>query len=356
MRVKKFKIFKYAISFKRPVTVKGNRLQKREGFIIQLINESGYTGFGEIAPLPGFSRESLANTLIQLKALRVLALNNVFTDAPENALKEVSAWLRKFKLFPSVRFGIETAFLNVYADEHKVPLAALLNRRYAKKIAVNALLDGAKAQIVAEARKKAAAGWRSLKIKVGREPLIDEAQKIKSLQDIADNRFKLRIDINCAFSHAQAVVFGLLIGRKAVDYIEEPLEEVSQLPLFISATGLPVALDENISCALKFKGVKAVVLKPMLIGGIEQTLKLIRLAKNHKLKAVISSSFESGIGLTALANLAACAGKTHAGLDTRKFFKRDLLQKDFLRKNGTCAIKNFAHQRINMNMLRKIHG
>ena len=70
MKIVEFKIFRYTLPFKQECIVRGQRLEKREGFIIQLRSEEGLLGYGEVAPLPHFSRESLSDVLEQLRRLQ----------------------------------------------------------------------------------------------------------------------------------------------------------------------------------------------------------------------------------------------------------------------------------------------
>jgi isochorismate synthase/2-succinyl-5-enolpyruvyl-6-hydroxy-3-cyclohexene-1-carboxylate synthase/2-succinyl-6-hydroxy-2,4-cyclohexadiene-1-carboxylate synthase/O-succinylbenzoate synthase len=72
-------------------------------------------------------------------------------------------------------------------------------------------------------------------------------------------------------------------------------------------------------------GVAALVLKPTILGGMERTLALAAWAQRHGMRAVVSSAFESPLGLSQWAQLAAAvdaaAGSpTHHGLATLGWF------------------------------------
>ena len=71
---------------------------------------------------------------------------------------------------------------------------------------------------------------------------------------------------------------------------------------------------------------RAVVLKPTLLGGLSRALDLAEGAKAMGMKAVISSSYESGVGTGALVALAAMVGEEPAGLDTYRRLGEDVIE------------------------------
>ena len=192
-----------------------------------------------------------------------------------------------------------------------------------------------------------------LKLKVGSADIISDIQKVTAVRSIAGNRAKLRLDCNQAWSLRDAVKFVRAIGSERIEYIEEPLKDPKQLNSFFYETYLPVVLDESLGrfspeTLKKFDGLKAFIIKPTLVGGVEKSLALIQIARKLKLDCVISSSFETGIGLSFLANMHAAyaTGTMAAGLDTLKFFKSDLLMKS----------SHFHQARLNLDSLTKTHN
>jgi O-succinylbenzoate synthase len=70
-----------------------------------------------------------------------------------------------------------------------------------------------------------------------------------------------------------------------------------------------------------------VVLKPTLLGGISNTLRMAERALGLGMTSVISSAYESGVGTAALVALAAGIGEhpVPAGLDTYRALADDVL-------------------------------
>lgn len=82
------------------------------------------------------------------------------------------------------------------------------------------------------------------------------------------------------------------------------------------------------------EGVTALVLKPAVLGGFERTAQLAAWAAQRGMRAVVSSAFESSLGLSQLAQLAAAleaapgARATQHGLATLTWFAEDVLPAD----------------------------
>lgn len=327
-----FKIYRYRLPLAEKLILKNNEITTREGLVLNLTDEHNHSGWGEIAPLPGFSHESLDDALGQTKNLRH-ALHG--TMLPEN-LEELSGsfekWLGNYELAPSVRCGIETAVLNLIADSRRIPLCRLLSERCQTALMVNALLNGTFDDVVEQSHKVKELGYRAAKLKVGRHPLAEDITLIAAVRSILGDNITLRLDANRAWAFDDAVEFGSRMKKYPIEYIEEPLRDPSRLIQFHEVTGLNIALDESLTDTLPEKyekqpGVVAFILKPSLAGGFERTMKFIRKAHQLRIGSIISSSYETSLGLSALAHLAAgidYENRPH-GLNTMNYFKDDLL-------------------------------
>lgn len=342
MKIISFNLFRFTLPLARPLTVKDAKLTERSGLVIELTDEYGHTGLGEASPLPGLSAEDLTAVESQLLSLRY-ALKG--TEVPEN-LEELSGgferWLEQYDLAPSVRFGFETAVLNLLADSNQLPLRRLISDRSRDSISINGLLSGSPAEILDKAARLRGEGYKAVKLKVGRGPLHEDIQLTREVRKRIGDDVALRLDANRSWSVEDTLVFARGISDCNIDYIEEPVYNYSMLVSMCNKGGLPlpVAVDESLpeltpEALAPLPNLKAIVLKPTLLG-FERSMQFGRKATSMGITPVVSSAFETGLGLTALAELAACLNTTDVpvGLDTLDWFTQDLLKRPLQIERG----------------------
>ena len=175
MRIDQVQIYRYRLPLHRPITLRGYRLESRDGFVLKITTDSGDLAWGEVAPLPGFSRESLPDAELQLRELRAGLRGNLIPSGLERLDGGFGNWLGHSRLTPSVSVGVETAVLQLISRAKDRPMRRLLCDNARDSIAVNALLSGAEDDIVEKAARLAAEGFTAFKLKIGRKPQIGRA-------------------------------------------------------------------------------------------------------------------------------------------------------------------------------------
>ncbi len=176
------------------------------------------------------------------------------------------------------------------------------------------------------------AGYETVKLKVGGRAVEEDVELVRALHKIVGDDASVRLDANRAWSFDEAATFARRTANVRFEYVEEPLADPSRLSSLARDYGVPVALDESLvgmqPRALEEHGyARAVVLKPTLLGGISPTLRLANRAKQLGITPVISSAYETGVGMLALVALAAGVGdkEVSAGLDTYRRLAGDVL-------------------------------
>ncbi len=109
MKLAGFDIYRYELPLSEPLRLKGKELHHREGSLVELASGGGATGWGEAAPLPGFSREGHDEVIWQLRGLASSMMGRGVT---EDILDTEGAFARELdatELAPSARFGFELA-------------------------------------------------------------------------------------------------------------------------------------------------------------------------------------------------------------------------------------------------------
>ncbi len=289
-----------------PLTTFGTQ---REGLILQTAFSHGGMGWGEIAPLPGWSKETLA-------------------EAKEQLLQVLHGKLRT-SAFPSVAFGLECALTPYMPPTDRFPLWALL--------------AGTPDAIHNKAKRAEQEGFGSIKIKVCNLSPSDAERIIRPLID----RFQLRVDVNRAWSFDEAVDFFSRVPEHAITCVEEPTYELDRL----SAIPFPFALDESLheipfSKIPTFPRLTTLIIKPTISGGSYAFKMIKQLGK----QIILTGAFESGIGTAQIAALAHRLNliENPLGLDTYRFLQEDLLDPPLDFSKGSLELPlqfhlNFKH-------------
>jgi O-succinylbenzoate synthase len=357
MKICTFEISRYTLPLIKPLAMMGSLLNERRGLLIRFQNEENHSGWGEIAPFPGLHPENLSAAEAQILHLQKILYGQSLPPGLPQLNGAFEEWLGKYKLFPSVRYGVEMAALNLLADAGKRPLCALLSPNYRDTVSLNGLLSGSPEEIHARLQLLIDEGYKAVKLKVGRQSVEEDIVLVQQVRKALPATVSLRLDANRAWSLEQALAFGEAVSDCVIEYIEEPLTDNSGLERFHTETGLSLALDETLAeteaHSLRIpNGVAAFILKPALLGGFEHTTQFARLARQHHLKAVISSAFQSGVGLAADANLAAGLNDEDvpAGLGTYQWLKEDVLVERFQAQNGRVNVVEAHRKSKNLRM------
>ncbi len=290
-----WRVWSYRLPLTRPLHWGGARHAVREGLILGLLHPAEGWRYGEAAPLPGFSPESLDQARADLLAL----LRGETRDAC------ASAW-------------------------HALDSAWELGGDAPSPLAVNALVDGPLADLPAAAR--AARGCAAVKLKCALSDPQAMAARVRRLAVELPSGTRIRVDANRVFPPGEATEFLRLIEDLPVEYVEEPCDRPAFLPRLAELSHVPLALDESLREApeaLPFllACARALVLKPAWTGRLSESRRLLDFARRNGQTATLSSALESAVGLrnlAALAHRAGLGGGVH-GLDTGRLLAADLL-------------------------------
>ncbi len=256
----------------------------RTGCLIHITDRLGNCSISDVAPLPQFSLESLTEAIQQFKKKKEEILH---THWGSDFLEKIDSW----NLFPSVQFALESALLSIFSP------------RIELTIPTSALLMGSFQEILHLARLRQQEGFTSAKLKVNNLSFKEAFQIIHTLKDT----FQLRIDVNRAWNTTDSLEFFSKFPENTFDYVEEPFQNPHDLDQF---TLHPLAVDESFPSDLSLKeleslpNLRALIYKPTIQGGIFKSLHLHEWTQKRKIQFILSSSFESDVGLMNIVSLA----------------------------------------------------
>jgi o-succinylbenzoate synthase len=281
-------------------------------------------GVGECAPLPDLSCDAMSDE--QYAAI----LNKVCEDFCKTGEIDYD-YLRDY---PSMLFGLETAWLNLQKGEK------LFDTAFARGevgIPINGLVwMGNYEEMLARLEEKLEKGFRCVKLKIGAIDFDKELDLVKRIRErFSFHEVELRVDANGGFKYEEALYKLELLSQYAIHSIEQPIKQGqwSYMAELCRESPLPIALDEELIGVndpetkrhlLNIIKPRYIILKPSLHGGMMGCREWISIAKDMGIGTWITSALESNIGLNAIAQFASSVYGDHItmpqGLGTGQLF------------------------------------
>jgi len=279
-------------------------LGERAFVVLTLTSEDETAGVGEASPLPGYSPDSIENAAGELNDL-IAAPIEVDPSLGSRALLDSMSEVQLSE-HPSARFALESALLDWLGKVRGEPVHRLLGSNPVRPVPIaDLVLETDPARWPDHVDRLCADGATHLKLKVG--TALD--QEVAALQTVRDQHpgLAIRLDANGRIDIADLRRHAATLEFLGLELIEEPVA-LQDWPEAISLP-LPFALDETLQDEsmsrrlLRGGHIRAVVIKPAVLGGVTAVLDLAKIARDHGAQPVLSHIFDGPIARAATAEL-----------------------------------------------------
>lgn len=311
---------KYILNFKQASGTSRGILRTKETYFL-FITKNGKRGVGECGLFKGLSVDDRPDYEDKLQWLC------------DNIHFERDFLLSELKEFPSIQFGLEQVLLSL-KRENKFELFPSEFTKGKDTIPINGLIwMGSKEFMQQQIKDKLAAGFTTIKLKIGAIDFDTELSLLKSIRkEFTKDEIELRVDANGAFNPNNALEKLKRLSEFDLHSIEQPIKQgqIEEMTKLCDTTPLPIALDEELigvfdvtkkaALLLTIKP-QYIILKPSLVGGFKGSNEWIEIAANHKIDWWITSALESNVGLNAITQFTYSLGVTMPqGLGTGGLF------------------------------------
>ncbi|MSQ23627.1 MAG: o-succinylbenzoate synthase [Chloroflexi bacterium] len=345
MKIESVAWTRFRIPFLREFVTAHGPIRIREGLLLRL-KVGGIEGYGEASPVPGFEGPSLIDTLIAIEALGPQLVGR--------ELDEVGAILGRARGIlagaPLAECAVDMACWDVTGKRAGVPLASMWGGDSLVPVRVNATVGVADAEGAAVAASLAVeAGFRCIKLKVGvaasREA---EIARVAGVRAALGPLAQLRLDANGCWDRDTAVELILALEAFDLELVEQPVtaSDLEGLAEVRARVRVPIGADESVGNPEQARRVieagaaDVLVVKPMAAGGLTASLEILQLVRDAGLRALVTTSIDSGAGIAAAIHLSAMLPEPRlaCGLATASLLAADLAQESVAIIDGAAVV------------------
>lgn len=272
--------------------------------VIRITDNDGRIGLGNIDPSPGYSAESIEDSLRVLKEVLAPAIRGL--DA-FNMHELLSIMEQKLAHYFDAKAAIEMACTDLICRKMLIPVYTYLGGQVVDTLRFNAWIGILPPdEAAAEAKKWFDKGFQSAKVKVGGNILADR-DRIAAIRAAVGPTMKLRADANAGYSVDDAIALGKLLEPLDLQLLEQPVhaDDLDGMAKVRQAVGIPIMADESIIdhasliAVIKKDAADIVKLKVMKQGGFLNARRMLETASAAGLKVVIGHGFGLGVNTVA---------------------------------------------------------
>ena len=313
------------VPMREPFEIAGGRETTARNILVRVRLKSGAVGWGEGAPMPAYNGET------QEQALRA-------AHATKDALlgQDAAQWRALLEKIEETSSGsaaaaLGMAVLDAWTRHVGIPLRSFFGgseTAIESDVTISLIPPEAAGQA---ARRIAARGVRTIKIKVGRDVAEDEARVCRVSE--AAKGLRLMLDANQGYGPEESLKLLRLLRRKSIVPVlfEQPAkaEDYEGLCRVMRLGKVPVAADESASSReavwrlVRERAAHVINIKLMKRGLLE-AMDIASIARAAGLRLMIGGNIESSLAMAAAAHFAAgLGGFSFVDLDTPLWFARD---------------------------------
>lgn len=346
MKIAEITTNRIAVPLKKPFKTALRTVRTAEAVSVKVTAENGMTGWGEAPPTAVITGETLdsiegaVNTILApaLTGCNLRMAEAIFHDIDKLIVGNTSA-----------KAAVETAVYDCLAQLCGLPLYQLLGG-YRREIETDFTVSvNDPEEMGKDAARYVQEGFRTLKIKVGKNDMATDLERIREIRKQAGPAVRIRVDANQGWTAKQAVkaIRKMEDEGLSIELVEQPVHrlDLEGLKQVTDAVDTPIMADESVFTprdafhVLKTRSADLINIKLMKAGGIRQALKINAMAEACGVECMAGSMIETRLGITAAVHFAASQKNvTKFDFDAPLMLKEDIVEGGIRYHAGTITI------------------
>jgi L-alanine-DL-glutamate epimerase-like enolase superfamily enzyme len=308
LRIRDVEIYLFDLPLAAPFRIAIGEMTAANDVLVRVVTDGGLVGIGEACPFPPITGETQATNAAAARAIRDVLVGRD-PLAIEGLLREIGAMVHAN---PSAVAAYDMALYDILGKVAGMPLFRLFGSdRTQFETDVTTGIDATDV-VVAETKKHAGWGYKTLKIKVGTDPDADFA-RLLAVREAIGYDINIRIDANQGWSVPQSIYALRKMDKLRIQLVEQPVvaSDIDGLKTIRDASPIPIMADE--ACYLPADALELVRadacdyfnIKLMKAGGILNAIRIAHIADAADIRCMVGCMLESNVALTAAAHVVA---------------------------------------------------
>lgn len=297
----KLSYYPYTIKLKDTFAIASGARNTTPAVMVE-VEHNGLVGYGE-ASLPPYleeNQDSVINFLnnIHLDKYADISNINLLLDFVDNSVTGNSA----------AKASLDIALYDLWGKLNSLPLYKMLGVQIKKNLFTSFTIGISNAEEL-ERKIESASGYKYLKVKLGSNR---DKEIISSVRMYTDK--PIFVDVNQGWTDKYLALDMInWLSEKNVLLVEQPLpeENLEDAKWLLEKSPIPIIADEAVQDISDIEKIKdcytGINIKLMKAGGIRNAYRMIKLARDLKLKVMIGCMTETSCAISAASHLAPLA-------------------------------------------------
>ncbi|MBC2134416.1 o-succinylbenzoate synthase [Listeria innocua] len=325
-----------------PFNTSYGELKSKDFYIIELINEEGIRGYGELEafPLPDYTEETLSTAILIIKEQLLPLLAQRKIRKPEE-VQELFSWIQGNEM---AKAAVELAVWDAFAKMEKRSLANMIGAtKESIKVGVSIGLQQNVETLLQLVNQYVDQGYERVKLKIAPNKDIQFVEAVRKKFP----KLSLMADANSAYNRED-----FLLLKELDQYDLEMIEQPFGTKDFVDHAWLQkqlktrICLDENIRSvkdveqAHSLGSCRAINLKLARVGGMSSALKIAEYCALNEILVWCGGMLEAGVGRAHNIALAARDEFVFPGdiSASNRFFAEDIVTPAFELNQGRLKV------------------
>ena len=305
MKITKIDLYAIRLPLITPFVVSYHSYADMPSLIVKITTDEGIVGYGEAVADDHVTGESWESTFALIEhslAPALIGHNPMHFESLHDLMDSIVYQA------PAAKAALDIACFDAVGKKLGVPVYDLIGGRYHERFPITHVLSiGEPTAMAEEARERMEQGYRSFKMKVGRDVLSDVA-RIRSVREAVGDDIAIRVDVNQGWVNASSTLQAVeLMKGLNIDWLEQPVkaDDIEGMVEIKAKSTIPLMIDEGMKSKREMRQViqqgaaHKVNIKLMKCGGIYPAVKLAHMAEMAGLDCQIGSMVESSVGSAA---------------------------------------------------------